>query len=186
MVYDPRFLCVYVLRNTKTEAVYVGVTTEPKRRLRQHNGELRGGAARTLRSPHKWQMILVVHGFHLDVADNMYLAYRRGRQFEKALNRPAQHAILRRFKPHVNNLSSKLRLIAALLNSPVWRDRGLSVHFLRDALPVPGFAGRRASVYRNWEARLLRLWPDGRITRTGDDDDAAQVDHAYSDDDSNM
>lgn len=39
----------------------MGFTTNPRRRLRQHNGELRGGARRTRGGG--WDMVVLVHGF---------------------------------------------------------------------------------------------------------------------------
>ncbi|KAI8318791.1 hypothetical protein GQ54DRAFT_266466, partial [Martensiomyces pterosporus] len=45
------FYCCYLLRSLK-----------PVRRLRQHNGEIAGGAAAT-RSRRPWEMLLIVHGF---------------------------------------------------------------------------------------------------------------------------
>ena len=38
---------VYVLISERTERTYVGITIDPDRRLREHNGELPGGAKST-------------------------------------------------------------------------------------------------------------------------------------------
>lgn len=40
---------VYLLQSTKTGMTYTGATTDFQRRLRQHNGELVGGARTTTR-----------------------------------------------------------------------------------------------------------------------------------------
>jgi predicted GIY-YIG superfamily endonuclease len=40
---------VYILKSETTGATYTGVTTDFQRRLRQHNGELAGGARSTRR-----------------------------------------------------------------------------------------------------------------------------------------
>ena len=63
---EKRFHC-YLLRSLDPEhplKTYVGYTTDPIRRLRQHNGELKhGGAKRTARNGRPWQYAAIVDGF---------------------------------------------------------------------------------------------------------------------------
>ena len=46
---------------------YIGFTVNPPRRLRQHNGEILGGARHT-RQNRPWEMVAFVHGFSSKVA----------------------------------------------------------------------------------------------------------------------
>jgi len=63
-------ICCYLLRSMEPRArgrTYIGFTVDPHRRLRQHNGEVTGGAKRTSRS-RPWEMLAFVHGFSDTVA----------------------------------------------------------------------------------------------------------------------
>lgn len=66
----PALYAVYVLRSTvRSKSIYVGSTPNPTRRLKQHNGEAKGGAVRTSReSLRPWEMIVLVTGFPSSVA----------------------------------------------------------------------------------------------------------------------
>lgn len=61
----PALYTVYILRSTvRPASLYIGSTPNPPRRLKQHNGEVKGGAARTSRaSLRPWEMVAVVSGF---------------------------------------------------------------------------------------------------------------------------
>jgi predicted GIY-YIG superfamily endonuclease len=61
----PALYTVYVLRSTVRHAsLYIGSTPNPPRRLKQHNGEVKGGAVRTSREKLRpWEMITIVSGF---------------------------------------------------------------------------------------------------------------------------
>lgn len=66
----PFFACSYLLtpcpskegKKKHGSLTYVGFTLHPKRRLRQHNGELKQGAYFT-RKHRPWDMTMCVHGF---------------------------------------------------------------------------------------------------------------------------
>lgn len=66
----PALYTVYVLRSTIRHAsLYIGSTPNPPRRLKQHNGESKGGAVRTSRDTLRpWEMIVLVSGFPSMVA----------------------------------------------------------------------------------------------------------------------
>lgn len=55
----------YILRSQNSRhrnACYIGFTIDPLHRLKQHNGEITGGAVKT-HSKRPWEMVLVVWGF---------------------------------------------------------------------------------------------------------------------------
>lgn len=56
-----RYFC-YMLTSAVCGATYIGASTDPWRRLRQHNGQLCGGA-RATRQKRPWRLHLVVGGF---------------------------------------------------------------------------------------------------------------------------
>ncbi|MCB9896908.1 MAG: GIY-YIG nuclease family protein [Planctomycetes bacterium] len=47
---------LYLLRSQRHGATYAGIATDAERRLRQHNGELRGGAKST-RGGRPWELV---------------------------------------------------------------------------------------------------------------------------------
>lgn len=58
---QPKQYVVYLLQDTKSRATYIGSTNDFNRRIRQHNGEIKGGAKRT--RGRQWRPILHVCGF---------------------------------------------------------------------------------------------------------------------------
>ena len=52
----------YLIENNG--CTYAGVSPDPVRRLRQHNGEIKGGAKYTTSKGPGWSHICIVHGFH--------------------------------------------------------------------------------------------------------------------------
>jgi structure-specific endonuclease subunit SLX1 len=55
---------VYLLATTLAPSrTYVGATVDVERRLRQHNGQLKGGARATSRVPGGWYRVCYIKGF---------------------------------------------------------------------------------------------------------------------------
>ena len=51
----------YLLEASDTNKTYIGATVDPDRRLRQHNGQIGGGAKAT--RGHTWHRVALVSGF---------------------------------------------------------------------------------------------------------------------------
>jgi predicted GIY-YIG superfamily endonuclease len=111
-------------------SVYVGFTVHPKRRLRQHNGEIKGGAWRTHRRGRPWAMVVVVSGF-----PNKVLAL----QFEWAWQHPGRSRLLRKY-PVAKKLAkrrgprAKLETLSLLLTTAPFKQYGLRVHTMNDKI----------------------------------------------------
>ncbi|KAL4994151.1 structure-specific endonuclease subunit slx1 [Aspergillus recurvatus] len=76
----------------KAQALYIGSTPDPARRLAQHNGICKGGARRTADENRRpWEMVMVVEGFTSNIA---------ALQFEWAWQHPAA---TRHLTPDVSN-----------------------------------------------------------------------------------
>ena len=56
---------VYIIANR--QFTYVGVSPDPTRRLRQHNGELSGGAKYTTRKGPGWKHVCLIEGFRTKI-----------------------------------------------------------------------------------------------------------------------
>eukprot|EP00921_Rhytidocystis_pertsovi_P020569 GHVQ01032827.1.p1 GENE.GHVQ01032827.1~~GHVQ01032827.1.p1 ORF type:complete len:669 (+),score=107.25 GHVQ01032827.1:528-2534(+) len=58
------FFCCYLLRSlSRPASTYIGFSTNPLHRLRQHNGEVVRGGARRTRRLRPWEMIVCIYGF---------------------------------------------------------------------------------------------------------------------------
>ncbi len=100
-------------------------TVDPIRRIRQHNGEVAGGAARTRRC-RPWEMVLVVHGFPTQTA---------ALQFEWAWQHPERSLDVREAAAALGRkarygVRGKVALLMAILGAEPWRYYPLGVRFL--------------------------------------------------------
>ncbi|XP_078435388.1 uncharacterized protein LOC144706352 [Wolffia australiana] len=101
---------------------YIGFTVNPRRRIRQHNGEIKCGAWRT-KSKRPWEMVLCIHGFPSKVS---------ALQFEWAWQHPCESKAVRAaassFKS-LSGLTNKIKLAFTMLNLTQWERFNLSLNF---------------------------------------------------------
>ena len=96
----------YIIFHEPTGATYAGVSPDPIKRLRKHNGEISGGAKYTLSKGKGWKHICLVHGFQSKI---------QSMQFEWAV----KHVPPR----NVGGLQSRIKKLYAVLNKTYWTSK---------------------------------------------------------------
>jgi predicted GIY-YIG superfamily endonuclease len=108
----PSYHYCYLLQSIPNpRRTYVGYTVDPKRRLRQHNGEIKGGAKKT-RKGRPWRMICYIGGFPDE---------RTALQFEYANHHP---------KCKGSGLGWRLRNMERFLRDGGWTRTSPPIHTL--------------------------------------------------------
>ncbi|XP_058190608.1 uncharacterized protein LOC131307890 [Rhododendron vialii] len=101
---------------------YIGFTVNPRRRIRQHNGEIGSGASRT-KSRRPWEMVFCIYGFPTHVS---------ALQFEWAWQHPRESLAVREAAATLKSLTglaNKIRLGYKMLTLPAWENLKLTVNF---------------------------------------------------------
>ena len=106
----------------KENATYAGVSPDPVRRLRQHNGEIKGGAKYTTSKGSGWEHLCLVSGFQDKI---------QAMQFEWAVKHVAPR--------NAGGITNRIRKMYTVLNKDKWTSKSpvastvpLSVHFLKE------------------------------------------------------
>ncbi|BBN05879.1 structure-specific endonuclease subunit SLX1 [Marchantia polymorpha subsp. ruderalis] len=102
---------------------YIGCTVDPRRRLRQHNGELAQGA-RLTKEKRPWEMVLCVYGFSSHVA---------ALQFEWAWQHPLKSLAVREAAggmPSLKGVPGMVRLVCTMVTLPEWQSLNLTIQFI--------------------------------------------------------
>ncbi|KAG2394989.1 uncharacterized protein HKW66_Vig0076360 [Vigna angularis] len=120
---------------------YIGFTVNPRRRIRQHNGEIRCGAYRT-KKRRPWEMVLCIYGFPTNVSalqmSLVWLLEKFGmigssrKQFEWAWQHPVESLAVRKAAVEFKSLSgiaSKIKLAYTMLTLPSWQSMNITVNF---------------------------------------------------------
>ncbi|GER50685.1 structure-specific endonuclease subunit SLX1 homolog [Striga asiatica] len=120
----PPFFSCYLLTSLSPRFkghTYIGFTVNPRRRIRQHNGEIVSGAWRT-KKKRPWEMVLCIYGFPTNVA---------ALQFEWAWQHPSESLAVRQaaasFKS-LTGLANKIKLAYTMLTLPPWQSLNLTVN----------------------------------------------------------
>ncbi len=110
---DGRKICVgssyyycYLLKSSTTRRTYFGATNDLTKRLRQHNGQLKGGAKTTTRG-RPWKMVVCISGF---------LTLNEAFSFEWYNHHPGK-------KMRSHGLLHRIRVLASIIKDGRWRKK---------------------------------------------------------------
>ncbi|KAI6670880.1 hypothetical protein NL676_005765 [Syzygium grande] len=122
---DGKFFACYLLASLSPRHkghTYIGFTVNPRRRIRQHNGELMCGAWRT-KGKRPWEMVFCIYGFPSHVS---------ALQFEWAWQHPRESLAVRTAASEFKSLSgigNKIKLAYTMLNLPSWQSFNIRVNY---------------------------------------------------------
>ena len=102
---------VYLLKSTVSSRTYVGYTVDLKRRLRQHNGEIKGGAKYT-RMGRPWIMVCYILGFPTETT---------ALQYEWRVHNPPK-----KLKKKGGGLNQRIKVMKEILNYNKYTKKALS------------------------------------------------------------
>lgn len=152
--FSSNYYYCYLLRSLETpksQAGYVGFTTNPAQRLKQHNGELKNGGARRTSMRRPWKFVCIVSGFPNKIValqfEWQWQHIQRSRLF-KTPPTAEQHteddvevntSRKRKKGSSVETIQSlgakkgymgKIMILSHLLSHPLWKQLHLMIYFL--------------------------------------------------------
>lgn len=101
---DDKLWYLYIIKNKN--CTYVGVSPDPVRRLRQHNGEIKGGAKYTNSKGKGWQHVCLIKGFKNKI---------QSMQFEWAV----KHVLPR----NDGGIKNRIKKLYKVLNKEYWTSK---------------------------------------------------------------
>jgi len=158
---------------------YIGFTVNPRRRIRQHNGEITSGAWRT-KKKRPWEMVLCIYGFPTNVS---------ALQFEWAWQHPRESVAVREaaaaFKSF-SGVASKIKLVYTMLNLPAWNSLNLTVNYFSSKYAHHG--GKSPSLPLHMKVQVCAMEDLQYFTKVDDssqpeDEESPEVNEEDDDDD---
>ncbi|XP_062086732.1 structure-specific endonuclease subunit SLX1 [Humulus lupulus] len=153
---------------------YIGFTVNPRRRIRQHNGEIGCGAWRT-KKRRPWEMVFCIYGFPTNVS---------ALQFEWAWQHPTESLAVRKAAASFKSLSgmaNKIKLAYTMLTLPSWQSMKITVNFFstkytKHSAGCPSLPGHmRVKVCPMDELPCYVEW-DGSLNENEDEWDNEELD----------
>jgi len=129
---------VYLLTPTQApyhlERTYIGFSTNPFHRRRQHNGEIKGGAWRTRRY-RPWEIVCVLTGFK-DNISALQFEWLWQHPYKSKLTKEVLsfHVKGKRGVGHENCVKRKLIELFWILSTKFKRENGLALHFVSETI----------------------------------------------------
>ncbi|KAE9975601.1 hypothetical protein EG328_003114 [Venturia inaequalis] len=149
----PAFYCCYLLRSANGTTLYVGSTPNMRRRLRQHNGDVQGGAKRTSEQRWKpWEVTCIVQGFPSKIAALQFEWSWQNPHISRHISadqRITQPKRTERYSPRSGKTRVKSRRPHLSLNAYI-----MNLHLL---LRVPSFARWPLSL-RFFSTDVFKVW----------------------------
>jgi len=125
----------YCLISKHGRRTYVGATVSLERRLRQHNGEISGGARATSASACKpWQVAMVVDGFGTDKRSALSFEKRWKLATRRMMRASSRSGGSKASSPHAEKVATvavpfverrRARAAESVIKSSCWHERGL-------------------------------------------------------------
>lgn len=154
--FSSNYYYCYLLRSLETpksQAGYVGFTTNPAQRFKQHNGELKNGGARRTSMRRPWKFVCIVSGFPNKIValqfEWQWQHIQRSRLFKTLPPTEQRHteedvgevnrSRKRKKGSSVETIQSlgakkgymgKIMILSHLLSHPLWKQLHLMIYFL--------------------------------------------------------
>ena len=109
-------LSCYIIRSTTSRRTYVGYTDNMTRRLRKHNGEIKGGAKAT-RTGRPWELVAYVQGF---LTDGEALSFEWYMHHPKWIYKSKLNTSGRRYRVG-SGIEHRLAHLYTMLECGIWR-----------------------------------------------------------------
>ena len=158
---------VYAIESPSKQRSYVGATTNFKRRLRQHNSEITGGAKYT-RSAQDWRYLYRVQGFENTEA----------LKFEWWLKHSGKKTGKRkRFaRASGRGVTGRILNLQRVLNMEIWKNKQLTITWCQEDVRPSSFSPP------SWKIEEEEVEEDDDDDYDDDDDDNEQEEEEDSDD----